>query len=130
MDIPGNRPGEGIEVERKVGDDGYYLLVEQGFEIRSPTLAAIDDSIEFFVESSVELIFLAHLLRGDDRTTQLMCLSLQLLDAILQSADLEVRVDLLVFELDDRLLFVIQSVVVAAPGLRALGHSVDEQVAS
>lgn len=69
MDIPGNGAGESIEVDGKVGDQRYYLLVEQGFEINSSTLAGIDESIESFIERSVQLIFLAHLLRGHYRTT-------------------------------------------------------------
>lgn len=58
-----------------------------------------------------------------------MCFSLQFLNAILQSTDFEVRVDLLIFQTDDGFLFVIQRVIVTAPGFRALSHSVNEQVA-
>jgi hypothetical protein len=64
MDVSGDVAGEGIEIEGEVCDEGDYLLVEEGFEISSPTLAGIDEGIEAFVERSIQLVLLAQLLRG------------------------------------------------------------------
>jgi hypothetical protein len=52
-----------------------------------------------------------------------------LLHSVPEPADLEIGVDLFVFEADDGLLLLVEGEVVAVPVFRAFGHAVYHQIA-